>query len=164
MRVMLLRHGNAVSYNDAPYDEARWLTPAGREGVRAVGDELARRGVRFTRAFTSPLVRAVQTTEVLLTAMAQGHDVSVEVAFGLAAEQGTTAQALMPLDRAGDDDTFLLVTHMPKVSSLAAFLTGQRNYAGFPTSGACLIEWPTGVRPGEKPGKVLLRIDPGQLR
>ena len=160
MRILLLRHGTAVSYYDAPSDETRWLTPEGRRGVNAVGAELRERGVKLTRVYTSPFVRAVQTAEALLSEMDPDFQLSAESLPGLAADSGTTAQALAPLSYAGQDETIALVTHMPKVSALAAHLTGRGSFAPFPTAGVCLLE--RGAE-GEA-ARVLLQISPEQLR
>lgn len=140
MRILLVRHGEAVPYDTTPVDELRWLTSAGRCEVRAVALALAARGVRFTRVYTSPLVRAVQTTEILAQLVHPECDVPVGVHVPLAAEEGSTVQALSVLERAGDDETIALVTHMPKVSALAAQLTGGQRFGAFTTAAACMIK------------------------
>ncbi len=66
MRVTLIRHAEAG--DDAPRDESRALTSRGRADARRLGRALARRGVRFTAIVTSPLVRAVQTAEIVAAA------------------------------------------------------------------------------------------------
>ena len=66
MRVTLIRHAEAG--DDAPRDESRALTVRGRADARRLGRALARRGVRFTLIVTSPLVRAVQTAEIVAAA------------------------------------------------------------------------------------------------
>src|SRR5579871_6042564 len=63
MRVTLIRHAEAG--DDAPRDEDRSLTARGREDARRLGQALARRGVEFSLMVTSPLVRAVQTAEIV---------------------------------------------------------------------------------------------------
>ena len=45
------------------------LTIRGRADTRRLGRVLARRGVRFTLIVTSPLVRAVQTAEIVAAAV-----------------------------------------------------------------------------------------------
>ena len=125
-----------------------------REAAVSLGQALAARGVRLTKVFTSPLVRAVQTTEILVQHMHPECDVPVAVHMALSAERGTTAQALMPLDQASSDETIALVTHMPKVSALAAHLTGSGRFEPFTTGAAYLIEMNEGV------GRVVLNLAP----
>jgi phosphohistidine phosphatase len=138
MRILLVRHGPAVDPYAAPTDETRWLTDEGRRRVRLVARALADAGLRFTRIYTSPLVRTVQTAE-LLAAAQPGFDGPIEVHRPLAPEHGSTAQALAPLDRAGEDDVLALVTHEPKVRILAGHLTGLASFPAFRTAAACLV-------------------------
>lgn len=144
MRILLVRHGEAVPYDTTPVDERRWLTEAGRAGVRDVALALAQRGVRLTHVYTSPLVRAVQTAEILVQHMHPACDVPVSVHVGLAADEGNTTQALSPLAKASEDDTIALVTHMPKVSGLAAYLTGNPRFEPFATGAVYMLSRPPG--------------------
>ena len=145
MLVLLVRHGAAVDPYQAPVDDLRWLTAEGRARTRAVGRALAvDRGLRFTAMYTSPLVRAVQTTEILAGAQ-DGFTGPVTVHGALAPERGTTAQALAPLDRHGPDDVVALVGHEPKIRILAGHLAGLGSFPGFRTTQAVLVEVEDGV-------------------
>lgn len=138
MRVLLVRHGEAVDSREAHSDRERWLTDAGRRTVTSVGEMLGRLDLHYSRILTSPLVRAVQTAEIL--ALTQpGFDGPVEVHRALSTEQGTTAQALEPLETADDEELIAMVTHMPKVGVLAAHLGRLADAPGFGTASACLL-------------------------
>lgn len=63
MKLYLLRHAEAA---DGMPDAERPLTAKGIAQSRAIGEFLAERGVKFDAAFTSPLVRAVETAELVL--------------------------------------------------------------------------------------------------
>ncbi|MHB8519596.1 MAG: SixA phosphatase family protein [Limisphaerales bacterium] len=63
MRLYFLRHADALEGGD---DAARPLSPAGRQGARKIGRFLKRIGVEFDAAYSSPLVRARQTAEIVL--------------------------------------------------------------------------------------------------
>ena len=141
MKALIVRHGAAVSPAYADTDAVRWLTPEGRAETIAVGKEIAATGITWTAVYTSPLVRAVQTAETLV--QVTGFTGPVEVHTPLSLDQGTTAQALQPLEHAGDNDVIVLVSHMPKVASLAAHLTDDNNFPGFVTAGAALIDVPS---------------------
>jgi phosphohistidine phosphatase len=156
MRVVLVRHGEAVDSRVASSDQDRWLTDDGRRTVHAVGKTLARMDLRFTQVLTSPLLRAVQTAEILTTAQT-GFDGPVTVHRALASEEGTTAQALEPLDEALDDDLIVMVTHMPKVGMIAAQLSGLGHPPAFSTSSACLVEIDAGK------GRARWMLDPTSL-
>jgi phosphohistidine phosphatase SixA len=57
----------------------------------------------------------------------------------LSSEVGSTAQALEPLEHAGNDDLVVMVTHMPKVGVLAGHLCQLPTFPSFRTSAACLL-------------------------
>ena len=97
MRVLLMRHGQAVDSRAASSDHDRWLTNEGRRTATTVGERLSRMDLRYACVYTSPLVRAVQTAESLV-AMQPGFDGPLRVHRALSTEEGTTAQALAPLD------------------------------------------------------------------
>lgn len=156
MRVLLVRHGEAVDTRTAFSDYDRWLTEEGRRMVGSVGERLARMGLDYTRMLTSPLVRAVQTADILATTHPDfGGPVSVHRA--LASEEGTTAEALAPIDQAPDGELIVMVTHMPKIGMLAARLGGLSHPPSFTTASACLLE----VEPGR--GQALWMLDPTTL-
>ncbi len=156
MRVLLVRHAEAVNARSVSSDAERWLTAAGRATARAVGETLARMDLRFTTVLTSPLVRAVQTAEVLVEAQ-PGFEGVVRVHRPLANEQGTTAQALAPVDESSEEALILMVTHMPRVGMLASQLAGLERTPSFRTSEVCLIE----VNAGR--GRAQWMLDPDTL-
>lgn len=137
MKVLVIRHSSAVDPYAAPSDELRWLTAEGRARIRRVAGEI-RAKVAITHIYTSPLVRAVQTAEIL--ALGIGYDDEVRVHAPLASEYGTTAQALSVLERHADDDVVALVSHAPKVRVLAGHLAQESRMGGFTTAATCCIE------------------------
>ncbi len=139
MRVLLMRHGEAVGAPTAGSDHERWLTAEGRKTVTGVGKTLSELGLEFSRMYTSPLVRAVQTAEIL-AATQTGFWGPLEVHPALSTERGTTAQALAPLERAEPEELIVLVGHEPKISKLARHLTQDANLPPFHTSSSCLLQ------------------------
>ena len=138
MRVLLVRHGEAVDTCLGASDHDRWLTVVGREHVTEIGKELTRRGLRYSRIYTSPLVRAVQTADILAATQPDFYG-PLEVHPALASDVGSSAQALAPLGRAGDEDLIVMVTHMPKIGALAAHLSETPGVRSFRTASACLL-------------------------
>jgi phosphohistidine phosphatase len=65
MRLYLIRHAEAVGRTGNMPDSARHLTAEGRRSFREIARRLGAEGTRFSRILTSPLVRAVQTAEIL---------------------------------------------------------------------------------------------------
>ena len=138
MQVLLVRHGEAVDMRSAPTDHDRWLTDTGRQTVTKVGKVLSGLDLRYSCVYTSPLVRAVQTAEILAATHADFRG-PLEVQVALSTEAGSTAQALEPLEHAADDDLIVMVTHMPKVGVLAGHLCQLPTFPSFRTSAACLL-------------------------
>src|SRR6266540_153796 len=63
MKLYFLRHADALEGAD---DAARPLSPQGRKEAQEVGRFLKRAGIEFDSAYSSPLVRARQTAEIVL--------------------------------------------------------------------------------------------------
>src|SRR5947207_9606270 len=63
MKLYLLRHAEAV---DGPDDADRLLSARGKRQAREVGRFLKRAGIEFDAAYSSPLVRARETAEIVL--------------------------------------------------------------------------------------------------
>ena len=122
----------------APTDHDRWLTDAGRQTVTKVGKALATLDLQYSCIYTSPLVRAVQTAEILAATHPAFHG-PLEVQSALSSDVGSTAQALEPLEHTADDDLLVMVTHMPKVGVLAGYLCQLATFPSFPTAAACLL-------------------------
>src|SRR5581483_6827547 len=122
--LLLMRHGEAV--DGAPGgDGDRWLTSHGRQTTRAVAEHLARHMAPAT-VWTSPLVRAVQTAEILASAV--GLQGSVEVLRELAT--GHDDAILQHVADFEGDGTLCLVGHEPTLSQLAVTLLGVRQWPG----------------------------------
>jgi len=153
MQVLLVRHAAAVDSGSARTDYERWLTDDGRRTMIQVGEALTAMGLLYSRAYTSPLVRAVQTAEIL-AATQPGFDGPLEVLSALSTEEGSAAQALAPLGEAAAEDLIVMVTHMPKVGVLAAHLGQLATAPSFRTASACLLRLDGGQ------GRIEWMLDP----
>jgi phosphohistidine phosphatase len=127
MRVTLIRHAEAG--DDAPTDEARSLTTRGREDARRLGRALGRRGVEFSLMISSPLVRAVQTAEIVAAEVAYHERLAVT---DLLVPEGDASQVLAWLKTARrgleSSASIALVAHEPILSAVAALLIGKPRY------------------------------------
>lgn len=120
MRIYLVRHAEAVGRELGLAEPLRHLTPHGRSQVSALGRRLQKRGVRPSLIVCSPLVRAVQTAELLAAALGDGTPVTCAEVLGL--EHGL--QQVLTLIRAATAKRLMLVGHEPQLSALAVELTG----------------------------------------
>jgi len=65
MTIYLVRHADAVERRAGTPDADRYLTPKGRDLFRKTARTMVRSGASPDAILTSPLVRAVQTAEIL---------------------------------------------------------------------------------------------------
>lgn len=126
MDVFLIRHAAAIDETLELRDPMRHLTQEGRMQAVALGDRLRWHDCTPTQIWTSPLVRAVQTAE--LVAAALKTNVLVEAVPLLA--PGESARALLAIIGAlPADASVLLVGHEPGLSGLGALLAGAPDFA-----------------------------------
>ena len=117
-QLWLLRHGEAEPHDARP-DPERRLTPRGEEQSDFAGLALARLEISFTRVFTSPYVRALDTAKRACEALELQPETRKVLAGNFDAD---AARALM--DEAGEDARILVVGHEPDFSQTVAQLTG----------------------------------------
>ena len=153
MRVTLIRHAEAG--DDAPRDETRALTVRGRKDARRLGRALARRGVRFTLIVTSPLVRAVQTAEIVAAATEfRGRMPATDVLV----PEASASDVVALLAKIADEKSVALVAHEPILSAVAAALTRKGRYPALRKAEALRIRLPDGPEAG---GSLRWRVDGG---
>lgn len=116
--LLLVRHAVAED-SHALGDEARALTPQGRAAFRQHARKLARL-TPLMGIITSPLVRAVQTAELLADALGLSH---VEVHPGLVPMKGAARNVLKLARDVGPG--WALVGHNPSLERAAALALGQ---------------------------------------
>lgn len=133
MRVYLMRHG--LAEDGYAVDEHRPLTLQGRRRVREIAALWASSGEpRPERWIVSPLVRAVQTCEIVVDAF--GAEGPVQVSAALVPESRVSVAA--ELVDAHFGETLALVGHQPLIGSLATFLLGLRSVPAAVQPGAVL--------------------------
>jgi phosphohistidine phosphatase len=134
MQLLIVRH--AIAEEPAPglSEEERALTQRGRERFERAARGLAALGLAPVRVHSSPLLRALQTAEILVAACA-GELAVTEL---LAAPPGEELLARLR----GSDAA--LVGHEPWVSALCAWLVAGRRELGpgfpFKKGGCALLE------------------------
>lgn len=135
MRVYLVRHAHAVDEDRNLSDEQRYLSKKGRKNIREVGRVLRDAGVEFDAILTSPLVRAVQTAELL----AERLDF-VEVVEALPALRPGVPVRVAASELPSRGAAVAVVGHEPGISMLGAFLIGRPAFPPLRKAQVCLIE------------------------
>ena len=124
MDLFLLRHGIAVDRDEFDYasDAARPLTPKGKKQLRQIAAALRAMELHFDAIFSSPLVRARQTAEIVAKKLKQRLSFADELKPG-----GDLKKLLRKISKQKPAvENILLVGHEPDFSELISLLvTGQ---------------------------------------
>lgn len=163
MRVYLIRHGIAVPRGSPGIidDAARELTADGIKKMRRAVRALVRLGVDLERIWSSPLIRARQTADILAEAFPEAG--SVRSLRALAPECNFD-RILAILLKSGSLNEVALVGHEPDLGVLAGLLlTGRRvPLVEFKKGGAACIDLEPAVQPCR--GRLVWLLTPRQLR
>lgn len=120
MKLYFLRHAEAFPGED---DATRELTPFGRKQVRVLARFLKHAEVRFDAAYSSPLVRAQQTAQLLLEHVQSPATDHLQTTAALLNETSLPAFAqwvrCLPAAK-----HVLLVGHMPSLSAHISRMLG----------------------------------------
>jgi phosphohistidine phosphatase len=127
VQVFLVRHADAVDAAPHGVDAERHLTVAGRSAARAVGQRLRWYDCRPGAMWTSPLVRAVQTAE--LVALGLPWTGLIEAVPALA-PGGDAHEVEALLRRQPVDGAVFLIGHEPDLSGLGTLLTRSAAFPG----------------------------------
>lgn len=124
MRLLLVRHAEAVVLGEAgsTCDFDRPLTDLGRKQAAALAAALGKFGLAPDRVVTSPLLRATQTAEPLLTLLPQNSGPAILCDY-LAVEEFRPKKLVQAIEEAGGKRV-ALVGHMPSIARYAAWMLG----------------------------------------
>lgn len=135
MKVFLVRHAHAVSEDAQLSDGDRHLSAAGRQTARRIGERLKREAVTFDALLTSPLVRAVQTAELVARELGFEDVVSTLPSLAPGGSVRRTAEEL-----ASRGAAVACVGHEPSISALCALLSETPGVSSFRPGQVTLIE------------------------
>ena len=163
MELLVIRHDVAEARDStagAQADAQRALSDAGRKRARRAAQALARLVGKIDVLASSGLRRADETA--LVVAQEFGG-VSVEHVAALA--PGAKPEALAPWLRGLEGaETVAIVGHEPGLSALVTWLVSglSKNVLELGKGGACLVEVPGRIAPGE--ARLVWLLRPSQLR
>jgi phosphohistidine phosphatase len=156
----IIRHAIAAERGDAwPDDARRPLTHEGAARMRQVVKGLVELGVDIDLVLTSPLVRAVETAEIVSRGLKSKPRV---VRVPALAPGGAPVRVAEALASHSTPRALALVGHEPELGELAGWLIGTRTPLAFKKGGVARIdvaEWP----PAGK-GQLLWMATPRMLR
>jgi phosphohistidine phosphatase len=129
VRLYIMRHGPAEDRAASGKDFDRALTAPGRERVRDVARALREGGEEPHAIVSSPLVRALQTAEIVAAAVKLADRGGVVETRRELAPEGDALGLVKQLVAAGAKRV-MLVGHEPDLADLAAHLGGRDFRAG----------------------------------
>lgn len=139
----LVRHAVAEARGEAwPDDDQRPLSKEGARRMRRAVEGLGSLGVTVELILSSPLVRAVETAEILARGLGSQPRVLQVPALAPGGTPEATARALRSF---GDREGVALVGHEPDMGELAAWLIGAAAAIPFRKGAICRIDvtsWP----------------------
>lgn len=127
MKLYVMRHGPAEDQASDGLDGSRALTTAGRERTRQVGKRLSDLGESPRAIVSSPLVRALQTAEIVYTVAPTEAPVEANSAL---APRGPAHDFVRYCASQGRK-RLMVVGHEPDLSLLVAQLLGRALSYGF---------------------------------
>lgn len=153
MDLYLLRHG--IAEDTAASDAARRLTNEGRDKCRQAAAGLARLGLQPTHVWTSPLVRARETAELVLPDHpAEKRDVLAN---------HPPAELLSELQTLPESAVVVCVGHEPQLSTMVEFLLRAEGLVEMKKAGLAKVRFSPRYWPGE-PAELEFLVTPRQLR
>jgi phosphohistidine phosphatase len=145
MKLYLMRHGIAeeTGHGDPARDRERRLTPVGAERVCEIARGLRRLGVKPDVLFTSPLVRARQTAEIVAEVLGLTDRLEETEYLGVPPDSAALVRQISKLRPRPDG--VMLVGHEPHLSELTALLIAGTHGATltFKKGGLARLEAPT---------------------
>lgn len=151
MLVFLIRHAEAIDETLELRDPHRHLTEQGRVQARALGERLRWHDCTPSEVWTSPLVRAVQTAELVLATVGGQGPVLAEPALSPGGDVRPLVQRLL----AGKASSVALVGHEPILSGLGALLTGRADFGALGKAEAVRLDGQDG---GQADGRAGFRV------
>jgi phosphohistidine phosphatase len=119
MRIYLVRHSEAVDRVAAMPDAGRYLSARGRASFRKMARRFRDAGGDPTRIFSSPLLRAVQTAEILSATLDYDGEV---VADPRLAPGFNVAKLCSVLDECPSEREIAFVGHEPDLGGILTLL------------------------------------------
>jgi len=135
VQIYLVRHGDAVPEEEAGSDRDRWLSAKGREAARVLGRLLREQAITPDAILASPLPRAVQTAELLASAID-----FLDPIVSLRCLEPSAHPRVAANEVRARGASIVIVGHEPSISSLGAFLLGRPAFPPFRTAQCCAIE------------------------
>ena len=121
MKIHFIRHSEAIDHSVDGPDAHRYLTCRGRTRFRRVAASLKKMGIDPDIIITSPLIRAVQTADILAELLRFSGELSITPALAPGFNLSNLKDLLLSHNDAGE---IVMVGHEPDLGNLVQMLLG----------------------------------------
>jgi phosphohistidine phosphatase len=164
MELYLIRHGIAqpLGQKNDFTDEKRALTPQGRDRLREAAKGLRKLGINFDLMLTSPLVRAIESAEIIADAL--GMDKKLITQTNNLVPGAAFDELFGEIKQQKGIETLALVGHQPDLGELISTIVWGEGKLCVPLKkgGVCCINL-TETVPALR-GSLMWLLTPRQLR
>ncbi len=124
MDITFLRHGIAINHDNpqCPADFERYLTPEGKTRMKIIAEWMLDAGFSFDRVYSSLLVRARQTAEIVVRQLNLENKLELSEKLVCGASLSDFRSLLGP---AAENDSILFVGHEPDLGMAVGNLIGS---------------------------------------
>ncbi len=136
-RIVLVRHAKPES---GASSENPPLSEEGRDTHSRISEELKNQGIRPTKILSSPLLRAMQSAEIM--AKEFGLDVQEEPILD---GSRSAEEIVKEIQRTPDGESVFLVGHVPVMTELANRLGPEKVTEGVSKSGCVIFDFVTDI-------------------
>jgi phosphohistidine phosphatase len=119
MKLFIVRHAAAIEGTAEVPEEQRYLTPKGRAFIRKTARTMLKKGMEPCLILTSPLVRAIQTADILAEALSYIVPVIVTDELSPGFDVGALQRLLKEFQQV---DELVIVGHEPDLSGVVSSL------------------------------------------
>jgi phosphohistidine phosphatase len=125
VQVFLIRHADSVPETVAVRDPHRNLSLQGRTQARSLGERMRWHDCSPSHVWTSPLVRAVQTAELVCGTM--NSELAIESVPALAPD-GSPRDVVAAIKALPPTAGVMIVGHEPSLSAIGALVVGNPSF------------------------------------
>ena len=161
MELYVIRHGIAEDAADHDgSDDARALTKKGKEKIKCVARHLKDRGVDLDVVISSPLIRSMETAEIIRGQCSGTKKVLITDSLMPDASYNALIDYLNGLDRAG---SIAIVGHEPFLSGFVSYCLSRSRepFVRMKKGGVAAIRYDGPLEPGNC--ELVCLMGPGQM-
>ena len=128
MKLFIVRHAAAIERTAEVPEEQRYLTPKGRDFMRTTARTMLKKGMEPRLILTSPLIRAVQSADILAEVLSYNVPVIVTDQLSPGFDLGRLQRLLAEFHQA---DELAIVGHEPDLSTVVSSLLSLKGEFDF---------------------------------